>query len=399
MKRLLLRGFLFLLAAGLALQILPWREAAMAFASLSPILSLLGAAAARAATAWTLLGLPVLVLAFLRSRWFCRYACPVGLATEAVGRLNRKGRGRFAKWPHLGRWLFLLLLGGAAAGYPFFLWLDPLSLFSGFFSAWKAPLARTSLALAAGFPLVLLISWIAPQAWCHRLCPLGAMQDLLSIARRKLHPAPSAARAAGPSLGRRAFLGVAAGGVLALALRRLLRDKALPVRPPGARPEDRFTGLCARCGACIRACPSHILRPDTGDSGLDGLLAPVVDYSQNHCFEYCNECSKVCPTGAIERLALDAKRNRAMGLAEVYRGKCIAWSYGQYCMVCHEFCPYLAIDAVERRGVNCPVVKADMCRGCGACQVNCPAQPDKAIVVQGIPQRPARPMEDASGPA
>ena len=125
------------------------------------------------------------------------------------------------------------------------------------------------------------------------------------------------------------------------------------------------------------------------------MLAPKIDYAKAHCFEYCNECTKVCPTGAIERLALEAKRNRAIGLAEIDRKKCIAWEYGQYCMVCHEFCPYLAIDSVERNGVECPTVKPDMCRGCGACQVNCPALPDKAIVVQGIPQRAARPLPEA----
>ena len=136
MKRRWIRGVVFLAAATLALQILPWRPAVMGFASLSPLLSLLGALAARAASIWTLMGLPVLVLAFFRSRWFCRWLCPVGLAAEAVGRLNPKGRRRFATWPHIGRWLFLLLLGGAAAGYPFFIWLDPLSLFNGFLSVW-----------------------------------------------------------------------------------------------------------------------------------------------------------------------------------------------------------------------------------------------------------------------
>ena len=101
-------------------------------------------------------------------------------------------------------------------------------------------------------------------------------------------------------------------------------------------------------------------------------------------------------------LALYADRSRASAevkriaedhLAEIDRKKCIAWEYGQYCMVCHEFCPYLAIDSVERNGVECPTVKPDMCRGCGACQVNCPALPDKAIVVKSIPQRAARPLE------
>jgi ferredoxin len=401
MKRLRIRTIVFLAAAMLALQFLPWRSAVMGFASLSPLLSLLGALATRAATGWILLGLPVLIFGYFRSRWFCRYVCPVGFATEGIGRLNKQGSRRFAKWPHFGRWLFLLLLGGAAAGYPLFIWLDPLSIFNGFFAAWRAPLTWTSFALALGFPLVLWISWIAPQAWCHRICPLGAAQDFLTVVRRKLdiRRPPAATKEFQIEFGRRTFLGVAGGGAVALALRRLLPGKSLLVRPPGARPEDQFTGLCARCGACIRACPYHIIRPDFGASGLGGLLTPTIEYSKAHCFEYCNECTKVCPTGAIERLALEAKRNLAIGLAVVDRTRCLAWRDRQYCMVCHEFCPYLAIAAVEHNGVNCPVVKPDACRGCGACQVECPARPDKAIVVQGAPQHPALPMEEANGPA
>ena len=387
---------MFVLAAALAIQILPWREAAMGFASLSPVLSLLGALAARTATAWTWLGFPALIIGFFRSRWFCRYVCPVGLAAESVGRLNRKGRGRFAQMPQIGRWLLMMMAGGAAAGYPLFIWLDPLSIFNGFWSAWRWPLTMSSFALAAGFPLVLLVSLLWPQAWCHRICPLGAAQDLLTLLRRSLQirRGPAETQSFRIEFGRRTFLGVLMGGAAALALRRTASGKAIPLRPPGARPEDRFAGLCARCGACIRACPYGILKPDLGAGGLAGLLAPTIDYSKAHCFEYCNECTKVCPTGALERLALEAKRNRAIGLAEIDRTKCIAWQYGQYCMVCHEFCPYLAIAAAEHNGVNCPVVKPEMCRGCGACQVNCPALPDKAIVVQGIPQRAARPLPE-----
>ena len=175
MKRNGIRGLVFLAAAALALQLLPWRPAVAGFTSLSPLLSLLGALAARAAPAGILFGLPVLILGFFRSRWFCRYACPVGFATEGIGRLNPKGRRRFARLPHIGRGLFLILLGGAAAGYPLFIWLDPLSIFTGFFSAWRAPLTWPAVALAAGFPLVLLISLVLPQAWCHRICPLGAL--------------------------------------------------------------------------------------------------------------------------------------------------------------------------------------------------------------------------------
>ena len=396
MKRNLIRGGIFLGAAALTLQVLPWREAARIFPSLSPLLGLLGALAARTATAWLILGVPVLILGYFRSRWFCRYVCPVGFAAEGIGRLTRRSRGTFARLPNVGRGLLLLLVGGAAFGYPLFIWLDPLAIFGGFFSAWRAPWTWASCALAAGFPLVLLLSVFLPQAWCHRICPLGATQDLLALARRKRksRSTPAEEKSFQLDFSRRAFFGVAAGGAAALVLRRTAAGETLPIRPPGARPEAEFTGLCARCGACIRACPEHILGPDIGQSGLAGFLTPTIDYSKTHCYEYCNECTKVCPTGAIERLAVEAKRNRSIGLAEVDRSQCIAWRDGQYCMVCHEFCPYLAIAAVERHGVNCPVVKPEMCRGCGACQVNCPALPDKAIVVQGIPQRGARMLEE-----
>ena len=397
MKRFWIRGICFLAAMLAALGLIPGYPADRIFLGLSPLLGGLGALASWRTTPWLLLGLPVVVLGLFTSRWFCRYVCPVGFATEIAGGPNRRNRGAFARWPNLGRWLFWLLLGSAAAGYPLFIWLDPLSIFNGFFSGWRAP---ATWAAMAGFPLVLLLSLAVPQAWCQRICPLGAFQDVLSALRRgwlrrKTENPPPAGE---PVFGRREFLGVVAGGAAALALRRFAPGKKHPpIRPPGARPEEEFTALCARCGACIRACPYKVLRPDVGEGGVTGLLAPTLDYAKAHCFEYCNECTKVCPTGAIERLALEVKRNRAMGLAEIDRGTCLAWRHRQYCMVCHEFCPYLAIDSVEQNGVPCPVVKPEMCRGCGACQVDCPALPDKAIVVQGTPQHGVRPLPEAGG--
>ena len=184
MKRTWIRILSFGVAALLALQVLPWRPAAAGFTSFSPVLSLLGAWAARTAMLSMLLGLPILILAWFHSRWFCRWLCPVGLAAETAGRLHPAARRRFARWPNLGRGLLPVLVGGAAAGYPLFIWLDPLSIFNGFFSAWKTPLAWSSFLLAAGLPLVLLLSWFAPQAWCQRVCPLGAAQDLLAGLRR-----------------------------------------------------------------------------------------------------------------------------------------------------------------------------------------------------------------------
>ena len=390
--RRIVRILAFGVAASLALRLAPWPPAAGAYLSLSPLLGMLGALAVRAVTAWTLVSVAVLVLVWLRPRWFCRYLCPVGLITESAGRLNPCARGRFARFPMIGRWLLWLMIGGAILGYPVFIWLDPLSLFNGFVSAWRSPVSPISLALAMGIPAAVVISLLWPQAWCHRICPLGAAQDLLIKARqgwKRSRPPPSSDRSISSfrlDFTRRGFLGVVGGGMAALALRRTARGRPLPIRPPGACDAERFAGLCARCGACIRACPPGILKPDLGQSGWTGWLSPVVDYSDSYCFEFCNACTQVCPTGAIRRLALETKRNRSIGLATVDRNRCIAWSRGRHCMACQEFCPYLAIDAVSRDGVKCPQVNADMCRGCGACQVACPIQPVKAITVAGQPQ-------------
>ena len=92
-----IRILAFLVAALLAVQVLPWRAAARGYLGLSPELGMGGALAARAASPWLLLGLAVLAIAAFRSRWFCRYLCPTGFAAELVGRLNPRARGRFAR--------------------------------------------------------------------------------------------------------------------------------------------------------------------------------------------------------------------------------------------------------------------------------------------------------------
>ncbi len=370
------------LAAALALQLIPWSSAARLYPSLSPLLSLGGALADRSAGLFTLLGLPVLALGLWRKRWFCFHACPAGYCAERIGRLNPRAAGRFGKWPRLGGWLALLIVGSAAAGYPLLLGLDPLSLFNGFFSAWNQPWQAAQLDLAVGFILVLLISLGRPHLWCLRLCPLGGLQDGLHTLARRMRRDPADAGALIPA--RRAFLGLAAGGFGAWALRKArVTQPAALIRPPGAVADPVFAGLCARCGACVKACPYRIIQPALGEDGVTGLLAPVVHYGNGYCYEGCQACTQVCPTRAIRPLTLKQKRNTVMGTAAVTKKRCLAWENGLYCMVCQEFCPYTAIRIVEHKGVNCPEVDPALCRGCGACQKECPALPEKAIVVQG----------------
>ncbi len=387
-------------AALLSLQVIPGLAPGAAWPAISPYLALGVSVAARSATLLTLAAVPLLLVALWRGRWFCHRLCPTGLLLLLFGRLGWGRASRLRRVPRLGGLLGLVMAGGAAAGYPLLLWLDPLVQFNGLFSAvreanwtWRAALP------AAPLGLVCLAVLFWPQIWCERLCPLGALQAGLgrlgcagrqALARRRA-PAPGAdgpsQPAYGPRIGRRGFLALAGGAGAGWLLRRASASPgpAAVVRPPGARSEPDFQALCARCGACLRACPHQVIVPDLGASGWGGWLTPRLDFSRRYCSEWCRACTDVCPTGALARLSLDAKREpaRALGTARVDRARCLAWHDGEYCMVCQEYCPFQAIRGIEHRSVHCPEVDPAQCRGCGACESQCPAGRVRAIRVEG----------------
>lgn len=396
-RRNLLRLVLTAVFAVLALGVLPesvrpWR---VLLPSLSPLLGAGGALAARSAGVLTLLALPLLVLPLFKGRLFCWRLCPMGFVAELTGRLNPRGSALVTRVRPLGKWLALALVGSAATGYPLFIWADPLCIFNGFFAAWHQPLTWAASTTAAGFVCVVALSLLVPNVWCHRLCPLGGLQEALAQfadhlrARRRAAAAPARLQ-----VGRRPFLAFLVGAAAAGVNRSLGRPASAPViRPPGACDVSAFGALCARCGNCVNACPYGLIVPDLGQTGIEGLFTPLLKFrSQNagqeqFCFQDCNACALVCPTGAIRRLKIEQKRQLAIGVARIDRKACIAWEKGESCVVCQEFCPYQAIVEVDRKGVKCPTVDEAKCRGCGACESQCPAQP-LAIVVEGRhPQR------------
>jgi MauM/NapG family ferredoxin protein len=394
-RREVVRGLVFVVASAAALWNAP--EPAAPYAALlpmfSPLLAFGGALASRAFSGWILLGVPVVLTSIWRGRWFCRWLCPMGFIADLVSRLHRRAATLHARVPHVGRGLLAYVLGGAALGFPLAVWTDPLSLFNGFWTAFRAPVTAAGLGLASGMALVLLASVWVPRIWCQRLCPLGAGQALLGKAgarmRRSRHAPGSMCAPAPDAEDRRFFLRALFGGLTAMAARRVLGARTPPLRPPGALPDPEFNGACARCGNCIRACPYGILHPDLGRGGAEGLLAPVMEFRDaNFCFQECRLCTTVCPTGAIRRLSLEQKKTRAhaIGTAVVSKKDCLAWAKGEYCVVCQEFCPFQAITLIPHpvaRDVMRPSVVRKDCRGCGACEANCPSLP-KAILVQPI---------------
>jgi len=383
-------------AAGL----FPWDGVLAVVPAASPFVAAASALATRAVGVLSLVAAPVVVLALLRRRWFCRWACPVGVLSETLGGI-RRGRGpRLARWPAVGQWVLLVTLGGACVGYPVLVWLDPLGMFAMAVGVWLRPLGLLTVLATAPLAAVLAVSVLAPGAWCSRLCPLGGMQDLLALPGRWLRGRPGAkaqtratagvrageaasVRDGGRAVGRRFFLGVGVGGVAALVSEAAGRGTAPPVRPPGAADERQFVGLCLRCGNCVRVCPPGILRPDT--RRVAGFMTPRAVFDVGYCREDCNACGRVCPSGAIAPLPLAEKRQRTMGVAEVDLEKCLL-AGGQECAVCISACTYKALEVVEPEAAfpayPYPRVIAGACVGCGACEYECPTAPPRAIRVR-----------------
>ncbi|MCE5307076.1 MAG: 4Fe-4S dicluster domain-containing protein, partial [Acidobacteriales bacterium] len=321
---------------------------------------------------------PMLLVAVFRRRFWCRRLCPVGLISEYCGRVrggriqqNAQQSGLLA-WP-AGRAIVLVTLGGALAGYPFLLWMDPLALFSGAFNLSRAGGHGMTLLSAAGLPAVMFISFLFPGIWCSRICPLGATQDLLALVARGFNRGTLPA-ATVPA--RRAILAVGAGAAFCALVPKAWARKQRYLRPPGNVDETTFKGGCVRCGSCVRVCPAGIIQPVVDPGDVSGLLAPTLRFSgPNYCLQDCNRCGKACPTKVIRRLPLREKNRHVFGIARIDLSRCLL-RMERECGVCLPRCPRGAIVEGFDYDTYTVAVKVlpDKCNGCGACVGICPAK-------------------------
>jgi MauM/NapG family ferredoxin protein len=148
----------------------------------------------------------------------------------------------------------------------------------------------------------------------------------------------------------------------------------IPIRPPGALPEQKFRETCSRCGDCVKVCPVQAIKIDP--TGVNGAGAPYIDIDTAACV-LCSGllCMNKCPSGALVPTPLaDIDMGTAIWLADT----CLR-SRGESCSICVDTCPVGEV-AIKLDGNSITVLR-DGCTGCGVCQNRCPTHP-KSIVIK-----------------
>lgn len=174
-------------------------------------------------------------------------------------------------------------------------------------------------------------------------------------------------------------------GGLAVIEDKQIPERATPLVPPGAWSARNFAAHCTACQLCVSECPNNVLRPSTD---LRHLMQPEMSYERGYCRPECTRCSDVCPAGAIKPITVAEKSSTRIGHAVWIRKNCVPLTDGVACGNCARHCPSGAIlmvpsDSNDPESVKIPVVNAERCIGCGACENLCPARPFSAIYVEG----------------
>jgi len=146
-------------------------------------------------------------------------------------------------------------------------------------------------------------------------------------------------------------------------LRAFVTTDDTSLRPPWSRAGDAFDQACTRCGKCVDACPTHVLRIENGRLR--------VDYADGEC-TFCGACATVCPEPAFNMVAF-ASHAQPWNVGARIDNTCLA-RLGVECSSCGDSCEAHAIRFRVHGGTTPdPRVDPHLCTGCGACVRVCPA--------------------------
>ena len=190
-----------------------------------------------------------------------------------------------------------------------------------------------------------------------------------------------------------ALVGAAVPGVafgrssspIAALTRKFEPERAVAVVPPGAQSVQQLSARCTGCQLCVSACPNQVLR---GTDHGSGMLQPTMAFERGYCRVNCVTCAEVCPAGAIRPITPAQKSSMQIGRAVINLDRCITVTDKVTCTACAKICPPRVINLVGPEDApKKPVVDAERCTGCGACEYVCPARPFAAIYVEGVAEQ------------
>lgn len=352
----------------------------------------------------------VAVITLLFGRIYCSLICPMGIFQEIICLIKNKNNNETGKSYPFKYFIAALTMGLLIGGSALFIrYIDPYTLFGsaatlsltgiiaiiiiGVLAVFKNRLFCTDicpvgcilglLAKVSLFKIYIEKDKCMSCSLCERSCPAGCIDSKeqtvrnetcikcfkclgkcyknaikygikpkeeikFNIKRRELIISASA-------------LIVFAGAIkygLAKAGKAVKKFKDI-ILPPGAFNPQRMFNKCLNCNLCIEACPNKILT-----KANDNFGAVHINYEQGekYCKYDCNECSKVCPSGAIKRIPLEEKQHTRIAMAVINQDKCTG------CGICNIECPAKAIYRDEN---GKSIINASKCIGCGACKKSC----------------------------
>jgi polyferredoxin len=243
----------------------------------------------------------ILLLNFVRRRFWCRFLCPLGALLGLLSRFSLLNHKLNEESCDDCKLCLTTCAGGARPNAE-----------SG---EWR------------GSECVMCMS-------CESICPQQAIQYQFG------KPNPQERRT---DLKRRYLLGAGAAGLAGLAVFRVSPGRAhadpLLVRPPGSVEENEFLRRCVKCGECMKVCITNGLQPTLFQAGFEGMWSPVLVSRLGYCEYNCTLCGQVCPTDAIVELEPEVKRNTKIGLAFFDKNRCLPYAFQLDCIVCEEHCP------------------------------------------------------------
>lgn len=173
--------------------------------------------------------------------------------------------------------------------------------------------------------------------------------------------------AGGVAVTRRAFVGLAAATAACAAVGGVgvaFAGDGHLLRPPGGQDEAALHAACLKCDRCRSVCPTGAVSVASVGDGFLQARTPKLNFHRGYC-DFCGKCQEVCATGALGAFDPYAQK---IGVAVVQRDRCLAFSQG--CETCKGSCAFDALSFDESRH---PVVNAQLCNGCGACECACTA--------------------------